>query len=257
MTTCAGAGWSGLVIPGLVVLLATGCASPSSELTTPVSDATRVDDVRSGAWLEDVARDLVDQVPCPDRDTYLDDLVSWDSMRGYDCVAGASTTSIRVYSHNVAVDQMVDEWRDSLGSGRTGKRGDHWIVVGPEKVVSRVVAPTGDPAIAFLDRHGAEPTRRQEYLTTCAHFAFDEIVRRIRREETEKADAQYYEQLFPSVAGGVRSMIAPDALARLRAERDEDRWPSMLSGFGPKVKRLCSDAARSLSRLPTDVGERR
>jgi hypothetical protein len=255
MTTRIGSGWSGLVIPGLVVLLATGCASPSSEPTIPVSDTSPVHEVASGAWLEDVARDLVDQVPCPDRDTYLDDLVSWDSMRGYDCVAGASTTSIRVYSHSVAVDQMVDEWRDSLGSGRAGKRGDHWIVVGPEKVVSRITAPIGDPTIAFLDRHGAEPTQRQEYLTTCAHFAFDEIVRRVRHEETDKSDAQYYEQLFPSVASGIRAFIAPDEVARLRAERDEDRWPSMLSRFGPKVKRLCSDAALSLPRLPTDVGE--
>ncbi len=245
-----------LILPALAVLSTAACASPATGSPTPTASATPVGRVEPVSWLDDVVRALVDQVPCNDRDVYRDDLVSWDTMRGYDCVAGTSTTSIRVYSHSEAVDQLVDEWSDTLGSGRAGRRGDHWIIVGPEEVVSKISAPADDPEIAFLDRHGAEPTQREEYLTTCARFAVDEMSRRIRREKTEKADAQYYEQLFPSVAGEIRSVVPEDEIAKVRAERDEDRWPSMLSRFGPQVKHLCADAARRLSHSPTSVEER-
>ncbi|MEK6312740.1 MAG: hypothetical protein V4755_18755 [Curtobacterium sp.] len=185
---------------------------------------------------------------CPDRDDYRDDLTFSDVMRGFDCVDGLNTVSVRAYAHASSIDLVLDDWTSAEIQDRGVRRGEHWFVVGPTASIAAVAVPRSDPESTRTATGGTGLSAEQEFLTNCAQYSYDEAARLIRREATADADRAFYDAAFSGVADVVRSSIAQAELDRLRATRDEERWPALLSSHGEAWKRACRAAGNKEQR---------
>lgn len=194
----------------------------------------------SAVAMQSIADRLRRSVPCQDPDALQDDLAFWDAMRGYDCLAGADSTFIRVYAHAASVPQTLEDWQDTLGSDRDVVRGANWYVIGPPAVIDAMDVPRD--TIPGGEAIPEKLTAEQDYLTTCVRFVASEGERYVERPGARGRSAKQYETLFPGVIAELHAAI--DDLGRKRVRRipDTERWTAALSPIGPRLKAKCVSA---------------
>lgn len=230
-----------------------GCSAAPSHEAEAFADASPAADSLDQRQQQALADSLVQQIPCADRDQWLDDLAFWDTMRGYDCVDGTDSSFVRVYAHSSSVAQVLAEWDETFIEGRTARRGTHWFVIGPAEVIGDIKSPPDDPEQPY--RRGAPLglTADQEYLTMCTQYALDEALRTIRMQPGSAPDAAQYDALFPGVGATVRTTVDRKVRNAVTVEGDEERWPALLSKLGPRFKSTYTRAASRFADLPTAV----
>ncbi|MBO9041388.1 hypothetical protein [Curtobacterium flaccumfaciens] len=193
-----------------------------------------------------IADELRATVPCERADALHDDLAFWDSMRGFDCLAGDSPTFIRVYAHAESVPQTLADWDGTFGAERAVTRGEHWYVIGAPDTVSAVNPPNGTPRVANDVGAPVPLAPEQHYMTTCMLFVSSEGQRYVQHPERRSTSADQYGALFPGVTAEVHAAIEDLGRNRILGIADEERWIAALSPMGPRLKRQCATAYRAV-----------
>lgn len=232
----------GVMASGCVAaVLLSGCDSRGQRVPVAADPSPRGDGpALSAVAMQSKADRLRRSVPCRDADALHDDLAFWDAMRGYDCLAGADSTFIRVYAHAASVPQTLEDWQDTLGADRDVVRGENWSVIGPPTVIDAVDVPwdtiPGDEATP------TKLTAEQDYLTTCVRFVASEGERYVQRPGERDGSAKQYETIFPGVLADLHAAIEDLGRTRIRQIADTERWTAALSQIGPRLKAKCVSA---------------
>lgn len=206
------------------------------------------------ASMERIADELRTSVPCERADALHDDLASWDSMRGFDCLDTDASAFIRVYAHAASVPQTLADWDGTFGTERAVTRGEHWYVIGTPETVSSVIPPIGAPRIANDIGVPVPVTPEQDYMTTCVLFVSSEGQRYVQYPKQRSTSADQYGALFPGVAAEVHAAIEELGRHRVLQVPDRERWIAALSPIGPRLKKQCAAAYRAVGDTVRPLG---
>lgn len=237
------------------------CTSGSDDRTPPAQSPTQDPSpvpvnapALDAASTQRIADELRATVPCERADALHDDLASWDSMRGFDCLDGDTSTFIRVYAHAASVPQTLADWDGTFGTDRAVTRGEHWYVIGTPATVSSVVPPNGAPRIANDIGVPVPLTPEQDYMTTCVLFVSSEGQRYVQRPKQRSTSTHEYSALFPGVAAEVHAAIEELGRSHVLQITDKERWIAALSPIGPRLKKQCAAAYRAVGDTVRPLG---